>query len=77
MRIGDYVRFNASHGSIGRIQASRHYDDGFYVRWNYGKDNFGEAITALSSVARCDLVHITQAEYDAHVSQSAWTQGKK
>jgi hypothetical protein len=70
-KVGDPVRFNDPHGSLGRVTSIRR--DGpfaehpaYYVKWYYGKDKFGEQMTEVSGFynehVRHELVKITEEE---------------
>lgn len=64
--VGDLIRYTPSqNGSVGIIEAPRGYDDGFYVKYYYGKDCRGEDMTATSSIAARNMVRITLAEFNA------------
>jgi hypothetical protein len=76
MNIGTCVQFRVPNGSVGRIEALRNYDDGFYVRWYYGLDLRGAQITDRASIARRDLVEIPESTFYAYINQRAWTQDR-
>lgn len=76
MKVGDTVRFRAPTGSWGVVEAID--GDRIRVRWNYGLDKFGRAITALSDgVDRHDLVTIDRALFNAYVACGAWGDEQK
>lgn len=77
MNDGTCVMFRSAHGSIGKIESGRRFDDGYYVRWNYGKDVNGDPIMSLSSVARRDVVEIPQELHDEYVACRAWSDAQK
>lgn len=61
---GDYVKFNAPTGSIGRIEALNHYG-GYYVRWTFGRDVKGEEMSSsLSSCTDRELLPISKDIYE-------------
>ena len=60
---GDFVKFDAPTGSIGRIEEVNHYG-AYYVRWTFGRDVKGEEIkSSLSTCTDRELVPITRAIY--------------
>lgn len=65
MKVGDFVRFRATHGSIGKIEERS--GSRLYVVWVYGRDRAGNVVRACSgyseSSASTDLEIITEAEY--------------
>lgn len=77
LKPGMPVRFNHFHGSWGVIEEGRHYDDGFYVRWNYGKNVHGEPITDLDSVARTDLVPVDPDLYNRYINARAFSEEQR
>ena len=77
LAVGDAVQFADANGSVGLIEATRGYDDGFYVRWYYGLDARGEAWTALSSVARKDLIRINPTWLDRYRACHAFSEEQK
>lgn len=68
MRIGQAIRINHPNGSWGTIIDHRHYDDGFYVKYNYGKDVKGEYITSTASVDRNDIVAVDENVYAQYIN---------
>jgi hypothetical protein len=63
-------------GSLGLIESENHYG-GYYVRWNYGVDVRGEAITSLSSVRPSMLMPIDGTLYRQYVACRAWSKEQK
>lgn len=64
MKPGDYVKFGYPHGSTGQIESANHYG-GFYVKWVYGRDSFGEIVSAIGSYKENELMLISYEEYVA------------
>lgn len=74
--VGDFVRYDASNGSIGKIvrvhqPASERYD----VEWIYGLDVSGKTMTDVSCYLKdFELVSCTEAEYLAKANtDSGWS----
>jgi hypothetical protein len=77
LQVGQPVRYGDPHGSWGTISSPRHYDDGWYVRWNYGKDVKGEAITSLGSYHDYELIPVERSIYERYINCRAWSDEQK
>lgn len=68
-KVGDFVRFNHSNGSVGKVVHIR--DDGpfranpaYYVEWVYGRDIRGEIMKGSSAnLFAHELQAITEDQY--------------
>lgn len=69
LQIGDYVRYADPNGSYGKLTHRRDYDDGFYVQWCYGLDNYGNYMYSTDSVARNMLIPVDKKEYDDYINR--------
>lgn len=66
-KAGDYVKFDALRGSIGRVEevSESAFHDTCYVRWTFGRDVHGEEISSsLSACREAELISITKERYE-------------
>lgn len=76
MEQGTPVRYRDPNGSWGMVEGENHFG-GYRVRWNYGKDVNGKAITSLDNVRLERLRPIDPELYARYINCRAWTPEQK
>lgn len=75
-KVGDFVKFDSTHGSIGKVHSipdPKIFGEQYNVRWIYGLDINGDPMTALGCYLKpYELVSITEEEYNKVATRKGW-----